>query len=465
MKSRRILVIGAGYVGLVTAACLADIGHQVVCLDINEERIEMLKQGRVPIYEPGLDEVLFRNLGKRLGFTTDYADGLPQAEVVLVAVGTPSDENGDADLTYVWQVIHSLAERIDRPMVIAIKSTVPVGTCDSIAEYLNAVIAERFAEHSEGDPPHVAVLSNPEFLREGRAVRDFMEADRVVIGGEDEWATDILRDVYSPLGAPIVIADRRSSELIKYGSNAFLATKISFINCMAHLCERLGADVVKVAEGMGYDHRIVPEHLRAGLGYGGSCFPKDTAALLNIARRAGYEFNLLEAVVAVNEGQIDWVIAKLVEDLRALSGKTVAVWGLAFKPHTDDTRDSQAVKLVNRLLSLGAIVHAYDPAVKKIANVAGSVRIALDQYDAVRGADALVVATEWPEFVNADFHRTASLMRKPICVDARNCLPWRKITDAGFVYRPLGRSPLDSRRQFSVGDAGREATWTDVRTE
>jgi UDPglucose 6-dehydrogenase len=439
---KRILVIGAGYVGLVTAACMAHVGHSVIGLDNDPEKINLLQEASIPIYEPDLREMVKEHLGGRLRFTISYEEAVPWAEIVIVAVGTPSDSVGNAELKYVWQVIGDLALHIQEPTVVAIKSTVPVGTCDEIDHYLDQKLRDRFGPLA----PRVAVLANPEFLREGRAVADFMKADRVVIGGMDDGATLALKEVYEPLQVPIIVTDRRSAELIKYASNAFLATKISFINSIGHLCERLGADVVRVAEGMGYDHRIMHEHLRAGLGYGGSCFPKDTAALLNMARRVGYAFEILQAAVKVNDSQIAWVVSRLEEELVSLEKKIICVWGLAFKPLTNDVRESQALKLALRLAKKGAVVRGYDPAVHILPSSSSyPVSLLSDKYEAVRGAHALIVATEWPEFLAADFQTVHSLMELPICIDARNCLGGMGLPRLGFQYRPFGRPGLDTR--------------------
>lgn len=434
MRPYKIAILGTGYVGLVTAACLAEIGHQVVAVDIDQEKIEKLRSGIIPLHEPGLNELVLGNLGCRLSFTTSYAEAVPWADVVFIAVGTPSNDDGDAELYYVWQAVERIAKQVEGPLVVAVKSTVPVGTCDLIEERLREIIR---GAKGPNVARTVSVVSNPEFLREGRAVLDFMRADRIVIGGTDKTAVKMLQEIYTRLGAPFVICDRRSAELIKYASNAFLATKISFINSIARLCERVGADVVKVAEGMGYDHRIMPEHLRAGLGYGGSCFPKDCAALLRMCEKVGFRFKILEATVEVNDSQVDWVIEKLRCYLGDLQGKTVAVWGIAFKPNTDDVRESQALKLIDKLLQLGTIVRAYDPVA--VASERDGLVLCADPLSCTLSADALVVATDWPEFARQDFRLLSKQMRKPICIDARNCLAPEAVTAAGFTYVGVGR--------------------------
>lgn len=441
MTPRRIAVVGTGYVGLVTAACLAEIGHQVVALDIDDGKISLLRNGKVPIHEPGLEELVRKHLGRRLTFTDEYSEAIPQAEVVMIAVGTPSDENGDADLSAVWDVADRIVDYLDQFRVVAVKSTVPVGTCDELEARLWSEAARRYP----GEPPesHVVVVSNPEFLREGRAVSDFIKADRVVIGGSDPEAVELVRQIYLPLHVPIVTCDRRSSEMIKYASNAFLATKISFINSIARLCEKLGADVVKVAEGMGHDHRITAEHLRAGLGYGGSCFPKDTSALLRMARKVGFEFALLQAVVDVNTTQVSWVVEKLQERLGTLEGSVIAIWGLAFKPNTDDVREAPSLRLIRALLEKGATVQAYDPVVRPEALPQG-IRFSESAYDAVSGADAAVLATEWDEFARIDLVRVRALMRRRLMVDGRNYLNPTIVRELGFEYCSLGRGPYEA---------------------
>lgn len=442
MTPRKIAVVGTGYVGLVTAACLAEIGHQVTALDIDDGKISLLRKGKIPIHEPGLEELVRKHAGKRLVFTGQYSEAISEAEVVMIAVGTPSDENGDADLSAIWDVADRIVDYLERFKVVAVKSTVPVGTCDELEARLWSKVARRYP----GEPPerHVVVLSNPEFLREGRAVGDFMKADRVVIGGNDTHALELLKEIYVPLNVPLVICDRRSSEMIKYASNAFLATKISFINSIARLCEKVGADVVKVAEGMGYDHRIMPEHLRAGLGYGGSCFPKDTSALLRTAKRFGVDFELLQATVDVNEGQVRWVVEKLESLLGDLKDRVIAVWGLAFKPHTDDVRDAPSLKLIKMLVERGATVQAYDPVASVEALQKGFV-LCGDQYASAAGAHALVLVTEWEEFRKADFARVKPVMRTPIVVDARNCLDPTELVAMGFTYTGIGRRPVGRR--------------------
>lgn len=437
MTPRKIAVVGTGYVGLVTAACLAEIGHQVVALDIDDGKISSLRNGKVPIHEPGLEELVQKHLGSRLTFTNEYSEAIPHAEVVMIAVGTPSDENGDADLSAVWDVADRIPDYLDEFRVVAVKSTVPVGTCDELEARLWSEVARRYPD----EPPekHVVVVSNPEFLREGRAVSDFMKADRVVIGGTEADAIEKVRQIYLPLRVPIVTCDRRSSEMIKYASNAFLATKISFINSIARLCENLGADVVKVAEGMGYDHRITPEHLRAGLGYGGSCFPKDTSALLRMAARTGFDFKLVRAAVEVNAEQVLWVVHKVETQLGSLKGAVIAIWGLAFKPGTDDIRDAPSLRLIDALLGRGAMLRVYDP-VARLTQVPHGVTVCDSPYDAASGANAIILATEWKEFSCLDLHRVRQCVHSAFFVDGRNYMDPEIVRRHGFCYVGLGRS-------------------------
>lgn len=434
MKSSHVTIVGAGYVGLVTGACLADLGHEVICLDQDATKIEKLKSGQVTIHEPGLPELVQRNLDVRLHFTSDAAAAMAGADVIMIAVGTPSSEDGRADLSAVWAVVHQIAEQREWPRVIAVKSTVPVGTGDRVEEFLFSVA--RDSERHCTAP--VAVVSNPEFLREGRAVHDFLQGDRVVVGGSDNEAMTMVADLYAPTGIPVIRCDRRSAEMIKYASNAFLATKISFINSIARLCEKLGADVTKVAEGMGRDHRIMPEHLRAGLGYGGSCFPKDVAALLHVAREAGVGFDLLQAAADVNARQVTWVVEKLQAALGSLHGKVIGLWGVAFKADTDDIRDAPALRLTELLVSQGALVKAYDPVARP--PLIQGLTFWGDPYECATGADAMVLVTEWPIFRTLDWRKVVRLMNHPVIIDGRNYLDPQLMLSHGFVYRDLGRS-------------------------
>jgi len=433
----KICVVGTGYVGLVTGACLADFGMEVTCVDKVVSKIEMLQRGEMPIYEPGLDALVARNLeAGRLHFTTDLPSAVHQALAVFIAVGTPPKEDGSADLSYVVQVAEAIADHMKGYKVVVTKSTVPVGT--------GALIEKILHERTAGRVPF-SVVSNPEFLREGSAIEDFMSPDRVVIGAREAKAVAIMKEVYSPLETlevPLVITNVETSELIKYASNAFLATKITFINEVAALCELLGADVIQVARGMGLDDRIGPQFLHPGPGYGGSCFPKDTEALVEIARGAGMRFEIVESVVAVNARMqrraVDKVIAALEGDPR---GRTVAVLGLAFKGGTDDIRESPAITVVRGLLEHGVKVRTFDPASMANARqlLPEGVTYCDDAYDAARGAEALVLATEWNEFRLLDLNRLRELLARPLVVDLRNLYDPARMRERGFTYIGVGR--------------------------
>ncbi|MCS6773565.1 MAG: UDP-glucose/GDP-mannose dehydrogenase family protein [Anaerolineae bacterium] len=440
---KNITVIGVGYVGLVTGACLADLGNRVVCLDINAERIAKLKQGIMPIYEPGLEEVVRRNVAAgRLFFTTDYAEAInapeAKAEMVFIAVGTPEGVDGEADLRYVRAAAECIAETMDHPLIIINKSTVPVGTGDWVADIVRS---------RQPKPIPFSVVSNPEFLREGVAISDFMNPDRIVLGSLDVEAAQQVAQLYLALRAPIMITDLRTAEMIKYASNAFLATKISFINEIANICEALGADVKEVAAGMGYDKRIGRAFLDAGIGYGGSCFPKDVKALAHMANIQGKHPQLLEAVMQINADARRSIVAKvrnLVGNpngaLNRLEGKVVGVLGLAFKPNTDDIRESPGIDVIRMLQADGAAIRAYDPvAMENAARVLSNVTLCQDAYETARGCDALVLATEWNEFKHLDLPRLRQLMRQPVIVDGRNIYEPAVMRQHGFTYRGVGR--------------------------
>ena len=417
-------VVGVGWVGLVTAACFAELGHTVVARDIVPEKVEALGRGEVTIHEPGLAEVLERNR-ERLTFTTEMAPVLEAARLLFVCVDTPPTYSGDADLSRVRSVVSELGGGGDH--VLVMKSTVPAGTGASIQREL----------------PGVDYVSCPEFLKEGSAVADFLEPDRVVIGqdGQDRGAADAVAVLYEPLGAEIIHTDVASAEMIKLASNAFLATKISFINEIANVSEEVGADVDEVARGMGLDERIGPAFLRAGIGYGGSCFPKDVSALKMLAGNSGYHFQLLTAVVEVNELQKRRVVGKLEKHLGSLAGKKIALLGLAFKANTDDMREASSLVLAARLQGAGAEVSAYDPVAEESAGeLLQSVRMAPQALDALEGADAAVLVTEWPEFAELDWKEAAARMENPILIDGRNYLDPEPLRRAGFVYEGIGRS-------------------------
>ena len=430
---KRITVIGTGYVGLVTGTCLADLGNKVVGLDIDQRKIEMLNRGEVPIFEPGLEEMIRRNMeAGRLSFTTSYEEALKEAEFVFVAVGTPEGVDGEADLRYVRMAAESIAEVMDHPMIIVNKSTVPVGTGDFVADIIR--------KHQK-EPVPFWVVSNPEFLREGSAVNDFLNPDRIVLGSTDQEAAEKVAQLYLPLRAPIMITDLRTAEMIKYASNAFLATRISFINEIAAICERLGADVKEVARGMGYDKRIGPYFLDAGIGYGGSCFPKDVKALEHMALVHGAHPQLLRAVMEINRDQRRRVIVKLRELLGGtLRDKVIGLLGLAFKPNTDDMREAPSVDLYHMLVNEGAIVRGYDPvAMENARRLLPELQLAEDPYDLATGVDALVVVTEWNEFKHLDLKRIKELMRGDVLIDGRNIYEPRHMRELGFRYRGMGR--------------------------
>ena len=420
-----VAVFGAGYVGLVTGACFAELGHRVTVRDVIPERIATLKRGEVPIYEPGLDELLERNR-ERLAFTTEVAEAIDGADFVYVAVGTPPTYSGDADLSAVWTVVDELPE-LDRRVVVVMKSTVPVGTGEKVRHRLDG---RGLAE--------VGYASNPEFTAEGSAIKDFMEPDRIVIGAFDQADGDAVAALHAGIDAPIVRADVASAEMIKLAANAALMTRISFINEIANVCEATGADVVKVAEGIGHDRRIGKSFLRAGVGFGGSCFPKDSLALKQLAANSGYHFQVLNAVIEVNELQKRRVLSKLTDRLGSLRGKRVGLLGLAFKPNTDDTREAPAFVLAGRLLAEGASVVAWDPVAH--ADGLDGVEQVETVEEAARDADALVLVTEWPQLADVDWGSLASSMRERIFVDGRNMLDPATMRAAGFDYDAIGRA-------------------------
>jgi UDPglucose 6-dehydrogenase len=434
---RAIGVIGVGWVGLVTAACFAELGHDVVAMDIDAEKIRALSGGRVPIHEPGIEELLERS-GDRLEFTTEMKDVLASARLLFCCVDTPPTYSGDADLSRVQAVVSQLSDDGDHALVM--KSTVPSGTGRAIRR----------------DAPGLAYVSCPEFLKEGTAVQDFLHPDRVVIGADAgaEWAADEVEVLYEPLGGEIVRTDVASAEMIKLAANAFLATKISFINEIANVCEEVGADVAEVARGMGLDRRIGPSFLRPGVGYGGSCFPKDVSALKQLAGNTGYHFQLLTAVIEVNELQKRRVIGKLQKHLGSLAGKTVALLGLAFKPDTDDMREASSLVLASRLQGEGATVRGYDPVAGESARrLLPTVELSGSVAQAVEGADAAIIVTEWPEFAEVDWASLRDRMATPLVVDGRNFLDPKRLREAGFVYEGIGRAAGGPE----AGEAGVEA--------
>jgi UDPglucose 6-dehydrogenase len=431
----KIAVVGTGYVGLVTGTCFAETGNTVICVDIDEEKVRKLSNGEMTIYEPGLEKLLVRNLREgRLKFTTNLADSVNESLLVLLALPTPPGEDGSADLSAILKVSEDLGKTIKEYKIIIDKSTVPVGTAEKVKKAIAANCKSEFD-----------VVSNPEFLREGLAVEDFMKPDRVVIGTSSEKAKKILGDLYAPFvrqGNPLLFMDERSAELTKYAANSFLATKISFMNEIAILCDKLGADVDMVRRGLGSDERIGKRFLFPGIGYGGSCFPKDVKALVKSASEVDYEFNILKAVMNVNERQKIYLLPRIKKYFNGdLKNKKITIWGLAFKPNTDDIREAPALEIIEALLKEGASVTAFDPEAmpnvkKKIGN---KINLATNQYDAIKGSDALIVATEWNEFRTPDFDKMIALMRNKVIFDGRNVYDPRRMKDLGFYYQSIGR--------------------------
>jgi len=435
---KQICVVGVGYVGLVTAACFADLGNRVIALDIATEKIDGLRRGEMPIYEPGLKELVERNVSAgRLSFTSSYDEGLKGTEIVFIAVGTPSGVDGEADLHYVASAAESIARTMKAPLVIVNKSTVPVGTGDWVADIVR-----------ENQPSHISfsVVSCPEFLREGSAISDFMQPYRTILGSLDHEAAEKVAQLHLPLRTPIMITDLRTAEMIKYASNAFLATKISFINEIANICEELGADVKEVAIGMGYDRRIGPLFLDAGLGYGGSCFPKDVKALAYMAADKGRHPQLLYAVMEINDDRRPMTVERAREILGDLKGKSIGLLGLSFKPNTDDMRDAPSIEIANTLLAGGARVRAYDPVAMEAAKAnLPLVEMCVDAYIMAKDCDALIVVTEWNEFKNLDLQHIHRIMRQPVIIDGRNIYDPEVMAQLGFRYRGFGRG-YDGRK-------------------
>ena len=431
-----ICVVGVGYVGLVTGACFSEFGLRVSCVGVDESKISMLNQGKVPIYEPGLAELIQKNVNEgRISFTTDIKEGVRNALVIFIAVGTPPDKEGRADLRYVEEVARSIGQTMNRYKVVVTKSTVPVGT---------GRLVEQIIRENLNEPCAFDVVSNPEFLREGSAIEDFMRPNRVVIGAESEQAVAILQDLYNPLyliETPFVITDIATAEMIKYASNAFLATKISFINEMANICEKVGADVHKVAKGMGLDRRIGSKFLHPGPGFGGSCFPKDTQAISQIAKEHGYEFKIVDAVVKVNDDRPGEMIDKIVSGVGGdLKGKALGILGLTFKPNTDDMRESPIIPIIEGLQERGAKIQAYDPAgMDHAREYLQDIDFKKDLYAVAVEADALILATEWNRFRNIDWDRIKELMKQQIVIDLRNIYKPERMRALGFQYTSVGR--------------------------
>jgi len=430
----KIAVIGTGYVGLVAGACLAENGNEVICVDKDSAKVRALQRGRIPIYEPGLEELVRRNRHeKRLTFTTDLSKGVRASQIVFIAVGTPTGEDGSADLRHVLEVARQIGKSMNGYKVVVDKSTVPVGTTERVREAVRKETSHPFS-----------VVSNPEFLKQGAAIEDFMKPDRVVIGADDQRAAEIMKELYAPFtrtGAPIMMMDPASAELCKYAANAMLATRISFMNEVANVCELVGADVDQVRRAIGSDRRIGSSFLFPGVGYGGSCFPKDVKAMIHFAAEKSYDFKILHAVQAVNQLQKTRLVAKMQAHFGSLKGKTIAIWGLAFKPRTDDMREAPSIALITALLESGAKVQAFDPEAMKVARslLGSKVTYASKSYDALKGADALAIITEWNEFRRPDFPRMRTLMRSPVIFDGRNLFTPDQMKSHGFTYYSIGR--------------------------
>ena len=435
-----ISIIGSGYVGLVTGACFADVGHNVICVDNDEGKIKTLQAGRIPIYEPGLEEIVHRNVSAhRLHFSSSIREGVDKSQIIFIAVPTPPQSNGDVDLSFIEKVSREIADILTDYRVIVDKSTVPVKTGERVAETI-----KRYNRHGA----KFDVVSNPEFLREGCAIRDLMHPDRIVIGAQSQHAVDLMKKVYEPFMAPVLVTGINSAELIKHAANSFLALKISYINAISAICDASGADVEKVADGIGMDRRIGRQFLNAGIGYGGSCFPKDVAAFIHISEQLGVPFTLLKEVQRINAGQKERFLKLIRDTLWVLREKKIAVWGLTFKPNTDDVRSSVAIELVDAMLREGAHVSVYDPKgmekARELKAIADA-KFAASALEAIDGAEALVIATEWNEFANVDFAAVKQRMTTPIVFDGRNLLNPETMGELGFHYHSIGRASVIPR--------------------
>ncbi|CAH1206874.1 UDP-glucose 6-dehydrogenase TuaD [Paenibacillus plantiphilus] len=435
---RKITVIGTGYVGLVSGACFSEIGNRVICCDVDENKINRLRRGEIPIYEPGLQELVERNAkAERLYFTTEVGEAIESSDIIYIAVGTPMSETGEADMRYVMSAAKKIGEHLNGHKIIVNKSTVPVGTGELVREVIQA--------NKKVPWTRFDVVSNPEFLREGSAIADCMSMDRAIIGSDNQEAADVIAELHAPFKTRIFFTDLESAEMIKYAANTFLATKISFINAIANICERVGANVADVSAGMGLDSRIGSKFLQAGIGYGGSCFPKDTYALAHISDKAGYDFELLKSVIRTNQKQRYIVMDKLREAVGGLAGKQVAVLGLAFKPETDDMRYAPSLTIVPELLKQGASVRAYDPIASDSAKreLPSGVHYYERLEQAVNGADVCVILTEWQSVVSMDLALIRSLMKHPVIIDGRNCFDLQVMERFGFEYHSVGRPPVN----------------------
>ncbi|MEK7849340.1 MAG: UDP-glucose/GDP-mannose dehydrogenase family protein [Candidatus Omnitrophota bacterium] len=428
----KIAIVGAGYVGLVSGACFAELGHQVICVDNDKDKIKALKKLKIPIYEPGLEELVKRNYRHgRLSFTADIARAVKDSLVIFIAVGTPPKENGEADLTGIEGVARSIARSMDSYRLIVEKSTVPVETGSWVKHTI---------EINKKKKVSFDVASNPEFLREGQAIKDFMQPDRIVVGVESRKAEELVRELYGALGVPLIITDIKSAELIKHASNSFLAMKISFINAVASVCELAGADIERVAEGMGMDKRIGRSFLNAGIGFGGFCLPKDLDAFISISEKLGYNFNLLKEVKKINESKKQDFIKKIEDSLWNIKEKTIAVLGLAFKPDTDDMRFAPSIDIIEKLQSDGASIRAFDPqATQKAKSLFRGVKFCRDAYEAAKGSDCMIIITEWSEFKELDLKKLKRLLKQPLIIDGRNIYDPHRLQELGFKYVSIGR--------------------------
>lgn len=437
-KKHQLSFIGAGYVGLVSGTALAEIGHEVILVDNNKEKIAKLKKGIMPIYEPGLDKLVAKNVkAKRLSFTTSLKDAVSKTDIIFIAVNTPPLPSGKADLSYVAAAAREIAEAADSYKVIVDKSTVPVQTGERVAHTISQY-TKRSRQNKNID---FDVVSNPEFLREGSAIKDFLEPDRIVVGVSNQRAEKVMRAIYAPIDAPFIVTDVKSAELIKHASNSFLALKISFANALARICELSGANIDRVTQGMGMDSRINIHFLNAGIGYGGSCFPKDVSAFITIADDLGYKFGLLEEVERINKQARELFLQKIEQALWVTKGKTIAVWGLAFKPNTDDMRNAPSIPIIEKLSSDGASLQAYDPEATATAKaeLGNKITYCKNMYEALKDADALVILTDWEEFKQPDWEKVSTLLKNPIVIDGRNMYDPATMAAKGFVYHSVGR--------------------------
>jgi len=432
-KAKKVNIIGTGHVGLVTGACLAELGNRVICVDNNQEKIATLKRGEMPIYEPGLEQLVKKNIrAGKLSFTTSVKEGVDNSEIVFIAVHTPPKSDGEADLCYVEAVSKEVAQTMDGYKVIVEKSTVPVET----GKWISRTVKLNNKKNISFD-----IVSNPEFLREGSAVYDFMHPDRIVLGVSSKKAERIMRELYQPLDAPIIVTDIESAEIIKHASNSFLAMKISYINSIANICDKVGADIKKVAEGIGYDGRIGRDFLDAGVGFGGACLPKDLQAFVGITQKLGYDFELLKVVEKINHQQKELLVKKVRDAVWNIKDKTIGILGLAFKPNTDDMRNAPSIEIIQMLQGEEAKIRAYDPVATPVARgILKEVTYCKDPYDVANGCDALVVLTEWEEFKKLDLNKIKRLMKAPILIDGRNIFDPEKMKRLGFIYKSIGRS-------------------------